>query len=384
MPHPWPLVPLRGVLGLAIDAVPVDPSASYPIAGVYSFGRGLLARAPLSGSQTTYKVFHRLHQDDFVLSQLKGWEGALARVTPPFDGWFLSPQFATFRAVQDRLDIAYLEWYCKQSKVWEMLRAAARGMGARRDSVSPDRFLALVIPLPPLDEQRRIVARIEQLAAKIQEARHVQLGTELELRHLLHGAYSKISADAPLQRMEEVAPLVRRPVEVNLENQYLELGIRSFGKGTFHKAPATGAALGGKRIFNIEPGDLLFNIVFAWEGAVAVAKKDDDGRVGSHRFLTCVAKQGVATAGYLCFHFLTDKGLDDLGRASPGGAGRNRTLGLEALAAIEVPVPSYDKQLWFDGLQAKVDALKKLQTETAAELDALLLSVLDMAFKGEL
>ena len=37
-----------------------------------------------------------------------------------------------------------------------------------------------------------------------------------------------------------------------------------------------------------------------------------------------------------------------------------------------------------DALQVRVDALKKLQAETAAELDALLPSILDKAFKGEL
>ena len=37
-----------------------------------------------------------------------------------------------------------------------------------------------------------------------------------------------------------------------------------------------------------------------------------------------------------------------------------------------------------DGLQGKVDALKQLQAQTQAELDALLPSVLEKAFKGEL
>jgi len=37
-----------------------------------------------------------------------------------------------------------------------------------------------------------------------------------------------------------------------------------------------------------------------------------------------------------------------------------------------------------DALQAEVDALKRLQAGTAAELDALLPSILDRAFKGEL
>jgi type I restriction enzyme S subunit len=37
-----------------------------------------------------------------------------------------------------------------------------------------------------------------------------------------------------------------------------------------------------------------------------------------------------------------------------------------------------------DALQTEVDALKRLQAETAAELDALLPALLDRAFKGEL
>ena len=39
---------------------------------------------------------------------------------------------------------------------------------------------------------------------------------------------------------------------------------------------------------------------------------------------------------------------------------------------------------YMDDLQAKVDALKSQQARSAAELDALLPSVLDKAFKGEL
>ena len=37
-----------------------------------------------------------------------------------------------------------------------------------------------------------------------------------------------------------------------------------------------------------------------------------------------------------------------------------------------------------DALLAEVDALKRLQAETAAELNALLPAILDKAFKGEL
>ena len=69
----------------------------------------------------------------------------------------------------------------------------------------------------------------------------------------------------------------------------------------------------------------------------------------------------MATSHFLCFYFLTNEGLELIRAASPGGAGRNRTLGLEALANIPVPVPDIHAQLWFDGLQALVYDLRNFR-----------------------
>jgi type I restriction enzyme S subunit len=209
-------------------------------------------------------------------------------------------------------------------------------------------------------------------------------GTHSSLYELLLDAYFKIAQDAPRLSMLEVAPLIRRPVEIEADAEYPELGIRSFGKGTFHKPAIRGDELNGKRIYRIEAGDLLFSNVFSWEGAVAVARPEDHGRYGSHRFITRLPKPGVATAQFLCFHYSTEKGLQQLRDASPGAAGRNRTLGLKTLDALTVPVPPYEKQLWFDEIQNRVNAVRQLQTEKAKLLEALLPSVLDRAFKGEL
>jgi len=125
----------------------------------------------------------------------------------------------------------------------------------------------------------------------------------------------------------------------------------------------------------------MFSNVFAWEGAIAVAKPEDAGRVGSHRFITCVPKPNVAVSSYLCFYFLTDEGMTKIQAGSPGGAGRNRTLGIGALAEMTVPVPSIEKQRWFAALQAEVEGLKRLQAETQAELDTVLPAVLEGVFK---
>jgi len=242
----------------------------------------------------------------------------------------------------------------------------------------------LEIPVPPIPEQKRLVARIEAQTSRVEAVRKAQHELVHEMHSVLVGFYAEITAAAEWKPLSEVAPQARRPVTVQAGQSYPELGIRSFGKGTFHKPAISAEQLGSKRLYHIHPGDLIFNNVFAWEGAVAVVKPEDVGRVGSHRFITCVPKPGVTTTPFLYFHFTTEQGLHDLGDASPGGAGRNRTLGLKNLAAIRVPVPSHGKQVVFTRLWNKIETTRRLQAELKADLAAYVPSVLAKAFRGEL
>lgn len=115
---------------------------------------------------------------------------------------------------------------------------------------------------------------------------------------------------------------------------------------------------------------------------MAVAQPEDDGRVGSHRFLSCVPAPDTATVGFLRFYFSTREGLQKLGEASPGGAGRNRTLGLKKLENLQVPVPPIDRQHWFDRLQIKVSETRAIRTSTAQDVEALIPAMLHEIFNG--
>jgi type I restriction enzyme S subunit len=374
------MVLLRSVLRTHIDAVPSSQLDTVNLAGVSGFGRGLFPRGPLSPLDTTYKSFHRLNAGDFVISSPKAWEGAVARIPEEFDGWFLSPVFPTFRADSEKLDTRFLAWYCKREAVWRQLQGKAKGMGARRDSVSPAQFLSIEIPLPPLPEQQALVARLDALAEKTRQVEAHLAAVERDAEHLLALRFRDAIAKAPLRPMAEVAPLVRREQSIDLSGSYPELGIRSFGKGTFHKPPLSGSEVGTKRLYRIEPGDLLFSNVFAWEGAIAIAQPEDTGRFGSHRFITCQANPELTTVEFLRYYFLTNEGMLKIGEASPGGAGRNRTLGLEKLMAIEVPLPPLATQQTFDRLQADVATLKARHTAIREANAALLPAVLERVF----
>lgn len=384
MSKSWPKVRLGDVLRLDLNRVPVDASTTYPMVGVLSFGRGLFDREPIENGGTSYRYFNRLKADHVVMSQLFGWEGALALSSDEFAGKYLSPQFPTFLCDPLKLERGFLGWLMRRPALWEELGTRASGMGDRRRTLNPEALLACAIPLPPLAEQRRIVARIDELATHKDQVEHLRGQIEVECNALLTSVLMKLVATAPCRKMEQVAPVVRRPVDVVMDTEYPELGIRSFGKGTFHKPALDFLSVGSKRIFRIEPGDLVFSNVFAWEGGIAVAQPEDSGRLGSHRFITCLPDPAQATAEFLCFYFLMPEGLEKIRKASPGGAGRNRTLGIEKLAKIEVSIPAIEDQRQFGVLLAEVNALKRGQAESAAKLDALLPSILGYAFAGAL
>ncbi|MBB1019755.1 hypothetical protein G6030_00245 [Dietzia sp. E1] len=142
----------------------------------------------------------------------------------------------------------------------------------------------------------------------------------------------------------DIASLRRTRVDVDATATYREIGIRSFGKGCFIKEPVSGIEIGEKKIFRIKPGDLLFSNVFAWEGAVAVSDERHEKLVGSHRFMTWECNSERASTKFLRDYFLSDRGRAELGRASPGSAGRNKTLSIKNLERLRVPLPSLDDQ----------------------------------------
>jgi type I restriction enzyme S subunit len=250
-------------------------------------------------------------------------------------------------------------------------------------AIRPLNVLNYRMPLPPKEEQRRIVARIEALNKQINDARRICEQSDANLTNLLNAAYGRIAGDAPRKLLSEIAPLQRRPVQHEVDESYPRVAVRSFGRGTFHRPALVGSEITWQKLFLVRSGDILISNIKAWEGAVAVAEPCDDGRVGSHRYLTCVPVPGVATARFVCFHLLTPEGLHAIGAASPGSADRNRTLGAKALQKIPIPVPPIDDQLWFDDLCVSVEQVRSLRVDEFRAIDALLPSILNSAFQGE-
>jgi type I restriction enzyme, S subunit len=389
-------VRLGEVLAQSDRAIASSELPEVNLAGVYSFARGLFKRGPMRPAETSYKAYNRLVRDDFVISQPKAWEGALARVTDEFDGWFLSPVFPTFTANPRRLLPAYLEWFCKRKSVWQDLQILSKGMGARRETVSPDQFLSLEIPLPPLDEQRRIVARIEALAAKVEEASGLRAlskdGTSAlttsAAAHTLDGL-TKAAARLPLGSLVSIrgggTPSKDAPhywggdvpwiTPKDMKRRVLADSIDHITEIASKESPAK----------LIDPGAVLVvvrGMILAHTFPVAMLQ----ATATINQDMKALIPDARVLAEYLCavLWAWNPRVLDLVDRSGHD----TRKLNTDKLLAFKIPVPSISAQkrviAELDALQSNFAAVKALQTETAAELDAMLPAILDKAFKGEL
>ncbi|MCC5791341.1 MAG: restriction endonuclease subunit S [Legionellaceae bacterium] len=144
--------------------------------------------------------------------------------------------------------------------------------------------------------------------------------------------------------ISEIFYRVNNPVDVDLNSFYKEIGIRSHGKGIFHKEFVKGKSLGNKRVFHIEPNCFVVNIVFAWEQAIAKTTENEAGMIASHRFPMYKPKHGECDVNYILYFFNTKKGKYLLELASPGGAGRNKTLGQTEFSKIKMQIPPIAEQ----------------------------------------
>lgn len=163
---------------------------------------------------------------------------------------------------------------------------------------------------------------------------------------------------------------VQKKLNVDKTQIYREIGIRSHGKGIFYKEPIMGFDLGEKNVFWIVPNCLILNIVFAWEQAIAMTSNKQDGMIASHRFPMYQGKLGKSDPRYFFYIFMTKYGKYLLNLASPGGAGRNKTLGQENFFNTIVTIPPLGEQVKIaEILTAWDESLETLEKLIAAKLE---------------
>ncbi|MCX5679713.1 MAG: restriction endonuclease subunit S [Candidatus Omnitrophica bacterium] len=126
--------------------------------------------------------------------------------------------------------------------------------------------------------------------------------------------------------------------------KYRSLGIRSHCKGTFVREVENPDKVMMDTLYAVKKDDLIVNITFAWEGAVALVNKSDEGALVSHRFPTYVFDRSVVVPEFFRYLIPSKRLVYSLGIISPGGAGRNRVLDRKDFLHLQFIMPPAEEQ----------------------------------------
>ena len=130
----------------------------------------------------------------------------------------------------------------------------------------------------------------------------------------------------------------------------------------------------------VAENNLIVNITFAWEHAVAITGQADSGKLVSHRFPQFRFNENMIPH-FFKYAILDDKFRYHLRLASPGGAGRNRVLKIDEMLQYEFLVPTtVEEQEKIADYLERIDEMIHLRKKELQKLLSLKKALLEKMF----
>lgn len=390
----WRPTKLGELLTKSDEWIDLKPDATYRQVTVRLWGKGVVRRGEITGAEIAASRQCVVHARQFIASRIDARNGAFGLIPDSLEGAIVTSDFPVFSLNETRMLPEYLHWLSKTGSFVELCKAASEGT-TNRVRLKEDRFLALEIPLPAVTEQRRIVARIEQLTAQIEEAHRLRHQATEETDALLPSALNRTAAEAAkkfdTKPMREVASTANgfgfpkhlqgatdlpypfaKCSDMNLpgNERYIERAQNTVNDALVQQMKA--------RVY--PKGTLIFPKI---GGAIATNKRRTLSTPGTFDNNVMGLVPSAQLSPEWLYYFMSSVDLTELQAGTSVPAVKQSKV-----EELEIPVPPLPEQrrlvAYLDGLAGQVARLARLQTETAAELDALLPSILAKAFKGEL
>jgi type I restriction enzyme S subunit len=395
MANGWQTVQLGEVLKQDTNYVTELEPKIYPKLSVKLYGKGVVLDAPADGANVKMQRHQFAKPGQIILSEIWAKKGAIGIVPTEGKGALVTSHFFLFDVDETKVMRDWVGLLLKRNYFADTLDAQARGTTGYA-AVRPKQFLALEIPLPPLTEQRRIVAHIESLAARVNEAQRLREEASDEANSLERSLIDKVYKSCVEQYGTiELANVCDSITDGDhITPKFEEKGVKfifvgNVSSGFLHfrnckyVLPEYFAKVRPQR--KAQLGDILYSAVGATLGVPAIVDQQEDFCFQRH--IAIIKPNRIKLDSRFLWYVLRSATIFDFSWANTTGSAQP-TVPLNAIRKFPVVAPPLDEQrrivTYLDGLQAKVNALRELQSTGGEELSALMASVLDRAFKGEL
>ncbi|MBC8492952.1 MAG: restriction endonuclease subunit S [Chloroflexi bacterium] len=331
---------------------------------------------------------------DVIVATTRPYLNAVAYVPADLDGEICSTGFCVLRAMAEATPRFLFAFVQTQSFIEQV---SGRMRGASYPAVSDRDVFAVLLPLPPLDEQRRIVARLEALLAEVERA-EAEIEAEAEkterlMTYAVSAELNKLKSEGCLQRpLGDV--LVRVQYGTSQRADEDSGGVPVLRMGNVQDGCLDLTDLKYVRLldaelekFRLEPGDILINRTNSPElvGKSAVFLEDGTFVFASY-LIRLRADPKWAEPRYLNYFINSTEGRAYVDRTRRHIIGQ-ANINAKEIRAMPVLVPSVERQRriadHLGQVHAHVRAVRLEQAAMLEKLSRLRASLLDAAFRGK-
>lgn len=383
-------VPLGQLLHRSTETVRLALDAEYSEVTVRLNGNGAKLRRKVRGAEIASESRYLARAGQLILSRIDARHGAVALLPDSLDGAVVTNDFPLFDFNIARVIPEYLSLVIKAEEFVELCRRASKG-STNRVRIKEDLFLALTIPLPSLDEQRRIVAKVHEAMGALDRAATLHTQTVADFDRLLIALAHRddLTDEQKLERgwrklrLGDVMHLDLDPVKVDPSQDYPNAGCFSFARGLFLKPPIVGMEWQSDTLFKLRAGQFTYLKLKAFEGAFAFVSEEFEGRYVSNEYPTYSPIAGECRGEWVFAHFKHERVWATLASGSKGIGARRERVNPARLLACEAwvpPIPEQDRIAEVLAAQRRFVAIDTFQKDA----DALRRAILSKAFRGEL
>lgn len=394
----YPLVPLNQLLTRKKEEINIQELNTYTRITIKMNGQGITIRDCVLGSEIGTKKQFIARYGQLILSKIDARNGAFGILPNDCDGAIVTGNFWAFEVDHKLLDIKYFDYLTKTPLFIDFCVRASDGT-TNRLYLQESKFLSMEIPLPPLEEQRRIVSRVEELVGKIEEVRSLRQEALEETEALVNSSAAKVFVEldtADFYQIDDISE-VKGGIQ---KSSARTPGANPRRYITVAHVQRNSIDIGDPRYFEVSDEELdrwklIAGDVLVIEGngspdhigRAALFKGEIENCVHQNHVIRIRPNTVYITPEYLNTYLNSPIGKDQMLELSRTTSGLY-TLSVGRIKSVKLPVPPLPEQrrivAYLDELQTKIDTMKQLREEAIKELDALLPSILDKAFKGEL
>lgn len=375
----WPVVALGEVVRHRKEFVTIEPDETYSRCRVQTSARGIVLRDRVPGDAIKTKKQQVCRAGEFLVAEIDAKLGGYGIVPDELNGAIVSSHYFLFEIDEQYLLRRFLHWYCQTSNFLEQVNA--RG-STNYAAIRPGNVLTYTIPLPSLDEQHRIAAKLDKVAALVAEVRRLRQEIRQETLAVVQSTHFKL-ADVAERPFGEFMELWEDRVPIEPTERYPQIGLRGFGGGLFFKDAIQGSETQYKTFNRLSKGLLVVSQPKGWEGAVAVCDANHEGWYASPEYRTFRCEPDLLNEEYLAALLPTPWFQRALTKLTRGQGARRERLRPEMLLDMKVQMPTIEAQLAAFQSFGKLRDLGLAHVGVEEDMEDLLPATLQGVFSGE-